>query len=146
YSTTAATARPRTSRSSLITRDLIIRVVSFKKGQSPPRAPGVFDEGVLEVQLHNLDVARLQRFEGRPLPRAEADEHQLAPRADLPVADHAVAGRHFWRLPAELDDHLPHGTLEVLHRAIDAEHAVHQDADAVGHALDITENVRAEQD
>ena len=63
------------------------------------------------------------------------------PRLDEP----RTAGKR--RRPArELEHHLAHALLEVFGGTVDAQHAVNQDADPIGDALNISEDVRAEQD
>src|SRR5262245_16524935 len=76
---TSCTASPRTamgkiSRSSLIASARIIGFLGGKGRQRPPRAARVGDEGVFQVEVHDLEAPRRQGLQRRALGRAEADE------------------------------------------------------------------------
>src|SRR5436853_4654027 len=77
----AMAAMPRISCSSLIASARIMQLVSGKAGPGPAPAAGILDESVFQVQLHDLQTHRREGLDGRPLPRTEAGEHQLAPGA-----------------------------------------------------------------
>ena len=67
-------------------------------------------------------------------------------RPTLPAVDQARTGGKGRRLAVEFQHHLAERFLEMIGRAIDPQHAVDQDADPVGHAFDVAEDVRTEQD
>src|SRR5579875_4216527 len=152
YHASAAAATMKISRSSFHANALIgssslnIGLKLCENRQRPPGAARVLDEGVFEIQFDDFDATRRQRFDRSALPGAVADKHHLAPRADAPIAEQSRTWRHFRRLVAELGHHLAHRRFELLHRTIDTQHAVYHDADAIGHALYVAQNVRAEQD
>ena len=77
---------------------------------------------------------------------AISHDDQLPLAADLPAADQSRAGGKFRRLAIEFQHDLADRFLEVIGRAIDPQHAVDQDPDAVGHPLHVAQDVRAEED
>src|SRR5581483_79012 len=144
-STSTTAAMPAISRSSLIASVLTIGFFSREKCQCPAGAARVFDKRIFQVQFHDFDPRRRQRLNRRPLPRTKADEDQLPSRPDLPVADQSFARPKRRRLSAKFDDDFSHLALEVLDRTVDPQHAIDQDADTIGHAFHIAENVRAKE-
>ena len=66
--------------------------------------------------------------------------------ADVPPADHAAAAGPVRRGCRGTRARPASPIRGSVGRAIDAQHAVDHDADAVGHALDVAQDVRAEQD
>src|SRR5262249_26073182 len=113
--------------------------------QAAARAASVFDKGVFQVQLQDVRCKRRQRFDKLLVPRPEADDRDLQPIADAPGVDQAVAGRKGRRLTGEFQDDLPERELEIVGGTIDPQYAVDEDPDAVSNALDVSQNVRAEQ-
>src|SRR5262249_11244267 len=132
-------AIPSVSRSSFFTSALSI--IASKNGQGPPRPAGVFDKRIFKVHLHALDARRTKRFRHRTPTRAEADECQLPSGPQPPLVNEAIQPRQLGRLTAELDQDLANFSLEMLYRTIHAEHALDHDADPVGHAFHIPQDV-----
>src|SRR4051812_10733478 len=115
-------------------------------GQRPPGPAGVVDEGVFEVEARDVPAERRERFDDPALVVAEVEDDQLEPVADLPRLDEPRAAGERRRPARELEHHPADALLEVIRGAVDAQHAVDQDADPVGDPLDVGEDVRAEED
>ena len=125
---------------------LTFRRFLAKNGQRPPGPAGVVDEGIFEIQSHDVPGKRRERFDHLALVRPEIDDDELETVADFPgLHEPRTAGK--CRRPArELEHQLAHAFLEVLGRTVDAQHAVDQDADPIGDALDVGQDMRAEED
>src|SRR5262245_22875907 len=126
--------------------ELVMMSLNRKERQTAAGAAGVFDEGVFQVQLQHIDSRRFQRLDELLVPLIEADDDYFQPVADAPRADQPVAGRKGPWLRREFEDDLAQRQLEIVGRAIDAQDAAIEDADAVRYPLDIGQNVRADQD
>ena len=116
-------------------------------GQRPPGPAGVVDEGVLEVQAHDVPGQRRQRFD-RPgaarSPKSTMTSSSRWPTSQAwtrPAQPGNAGGR-----PANSSTILLTLSLKCSVGQSTREHAVDQDADPVGDPLDVGEDVRAEED